>query len=346
MSLHHGWKRIAAIVLSFVALWLCLRYLYPVFLPFILGLIAALPAERPAKFFQQRLHMGVGTAVFAAVTVVWTTLSAGAGLLTVLLIRRAASLSGTLSDLAAQTAAGITAIRDWSLSMAEKAPPSLAQPLTQSVRNIFSSGGNGLLDRGTEAAFDLAGQLAQFLPGALMALCTAVLSSYLICARLPVLRHKISHSPAWQSGWRSALTRLLRNGKNWLKAQLKLSSVTFAIVLAGFFLLGIRHKLALALLTALVDALPLFGTGTVLVPWALVNLLIGAPVRAAGLLGIYVTALVTRSALEPKLLGRQLGLDPLVALIALYTGFRLWGFGGMILAPILTVTARELCRGD
>lgn len=345
MSLHHGWKRIAAVIASFVALWLCLRYLYPLFIPFLLGLAAALPAEQPAKFLQQRLHFSAGAAVFAAVTVIWAALAGAVGLTAALLIRRAAALAGSLSDLAGQAAQGIAAVRDWSISLAAKAPPSLSQPLTRSVRELFTDGG-GLLDRGTEAALDLAGQVAQHLPGTLMTLCTAVLSSYLICARLPALRQKITASSAWQSGWRSALTRLLRNGRSWLRAQVKLSAVTFAIVLAGFFLLGIRHKLAMALLTALVDAVPLFGTGTVLVPWALVCLLNGEPVRAVGLLGVYVTALVTRSVLEPKLLGRQLGLDPLAALIALYTGFRLWGFGGMILAPILTVTARELYRSD
>lgn len=345
MSMHRGWNRIGAVVLSFVALWLCLRYLYPLFLPFLLGLAAARIAERPAKILQHRLHFSAGAAVFAAVTVIWAALAAALGLAAALLIRRAASLAVTLTDLAGQAAQGITAIRAWSISLAAKAPPSVSKPLTDSVRELFSDGG-GLLDRGTEAALDLAGQAAQHLPGALMTLGTAVLSSYLICARLPALRRKIAASPAWQTGWRSALTRLLRNGKSWLRAQVKLSAVTFAIVLAGFFLLGIRHKLTMALLTALVDAIPLFGTGTVLVPWALVNLLSGDPVRAVGLLGVYVIALVTRSVLEPKLLGSQLGLDPLAALIALYTGFRLWGFGGMILAPILTVTARELCRGD
>lgn len=345
MSLYHGWKRVAAVAAFFVALWLCLRYLYPIFLPFLLGLAAALSAERPVRILQQRLHFAPGISVFAAVTLIWVGLTAALGLSAVLLIHRAASLAGTMTDLAGQTAAGITAVRDWALRLAQQAPDALSQPLTRSLRTLFSNGG-GLLDRGAEAAFDLAGHAAQHLPGALMTLGTAVLSSYLICARLPALRQRISASPAWKTGWRSALTRLLSNAKSWLRAQLKLSAVTFAIVLAGFFLLGIRHKLALALLTALVDAIPLFGTGTVLVPWALVNLLSGAPVRAVGLLGVYVTALVTRSVLEPKLLGRQLGLDPLAALIALYTGFRLWGFGGMILAPILTVTARELCRSN
>ena len=124
------------------------------------------------------------------------------------------------------------------------------------------------------------------------------------------------------------------------------NTVTFAIVLGGFLLLGVRQKLLMALVTALVDAVPLLGTGTILLPWTLVSLLSGEPVRAVGLLGIYVTALITRSALEPRLLGRQLGLDPLAALAALYIGYRIWGFGGMILAPILTVTAKELCRGN
>ena len=180
----------------------------------------------------------------------------------------------------------------------------------------------------------------------LVTLGTAVLASYLICQRLPALRSRLSASGAWQDRWRPALSRLLTTLRQWVKAQLKLSSVTFAIVLGGFLLLGVRQKLLMALVTALVDAVPLLGTGTILLPWTLVSLLSGEPVRAVGLLGIYVTALITRSALEPKLLGRQLGLDPLAALAALYIGYRIWGFGGMILAPILTVTARELCRSN
>ena len=87
----------------------------------------------------------------------------------------------------------------------------------------------------------------------------------------------------------------------------------------------------------LVDALPVLGTGTVLLPWSLVCLLQGDTARAIGLASVYAVTALTRSMLEPKFLGRHLGLDPLATLIALYAGFRLWGIGGMILAPILTV---------
>lgn len=345
MSLRHGWKRTLSVIGAYVGVWLCLRYLYPLFLPFMLGLALALPAESLANFLQVRLHWRHRPAVIAAVTAGLVLLIAAAALLGAFLVSRAAAMAGSLSSLAGQAARGVTTVRSWALDLASQAPGSISEPLTRSVRELFADGG-GLLNRAAGAMLGMAGHAAQHIPGSLVTLGTSVLASYLICERLPALRRRLAASGAWQESWRPALRRLLQNGKAWLIAQMKLACVTFAIVLGGFLLLGVKQKLLMALLTALVDAVPLLGTGTILLPWALVNLLSGEPVRAVGLLGVYVTALLTRSALEPKLLGRQLNLDPLAALAALYVGYRLWGFGGMILAPILTVTARELCRSN
>ena len=345
MSTRHGWKRLLAVIGVFLSVWLSLRYLYPLFLPFLLGLALALAAEPVANFLQEHFHWRRNPAVFAAVTAILALLTAAGAALGTLAVRRAAALATRLSALAGQAAAGLTTARHWCLELISLAPESLSRPLEQSVRELFENGG-GLLDRAAAAVLGLAGHAAQHIPGSLVTLGTAVLASYLICQRLPALRRRLSASGAWQDRWRPALSRLLTTLRQWVKAQLKLSSVTFAIVLGGFLLLGVRQKLLMALVTALVDAVPLLGTGTILLPWTLVSLLSGEPVRAVGLLGIYVTALITRSALEPKLLGRQLGLDPLAALAALYIGYRIWGFGGMILAPILTVTARELCRSN
>jgi len=132
----------------------------------------------------------------------------------------------------------------------------------------------------------------------------------------------------------------------WLKAQLMLAGLCFVIVCGGFLLLRIPYAPIWAVLTALVDAIPILGTGTVLLPWALVCLLQGQTVRAIGLLGTYVAAMLSRSALEPRLVGRQLGLDPLVTLAALYAGFRLWGIGGMLLSPVICVAVLEAGRAS
>lgn len=335
MSMNRGWKRIFSVIAVFVAVWLSLRYLFPLFLPFLLGLALALFSEPGTKFFESRWRWRRSCAAFASVTVSLGLILATLWLLASLLISQTARLAQS----ARQLADSIHTFESWALTLSARAPAGLAEPLQQSVQNLFDG---GILERGTSVAFDLAGQAAQQLPGLLVTAGTALLSAYMIAARLPrILAH-----PIWQERLRPAVLRIKTVASRWFSAQLRLSAVTFAIVLGGFFLLSVRQKLPLALFTAAVDAVPLLGTGAVLLPWALVSLLSGEPVRAVGLLGVYVTALLVRSSLEPKLLGRHLGLDPLAALAALYAGYRIWGFWGMILAPILTVTAKELCRGD
>lgn len=345
MSSSRGWKRICAVVAVFVGVWLLLRYLFPFFIPFLLGLGLALLSEPLVKIFTRRLRWSRRGAAVVCVTL---TLAGFVGLLWAAgaaILGRAAVMARSLLDASDRMAGGLQALRREATALAAQAPGGLAEPLTRSVEELFTDGG-GMLDRGTQAALDLAGEAASRLPGSLVVLGTAVLAGYMLSARLPELRAKTAALPLWRDRLHPALSRLGKTALGWFRAQLRLSAVTFCIVLTGFFLLGVPNKLPMALLTAAVDAVPLLGTGTVLLPWGLLCLLRGEAVRAVGLVSVYVTALLVRSSLEPKLVGKQLGLDPLVSLTALYTGYRLWGFGGMILAPILTVTARELVRRD
>ena len=79
-----------------------------------------------------------------------------------------------------------------------------------------------------------------------------------------------------------------------------------------------------------------------MIPWALAALVQGEHIRAIGLTAIYLAAAITRSVLEPRLIGKQMGIDPLVTLVTLYLGYRLWGVLGMLLAPLITATAIRL----
>ena len=127
----------------------------------------------------------------------------------------------------------------------------------------------------------------------------------------------------------------------WIKAQALLSGLCFLVLLVGFVVLKVPHAPLWAALIALVDAVPLLGTGTVLVPWSLVCFLQKNTAKGIGLLGIYTVALLSRSTMEPRLVGKQLGLDPLVTLVSLYAGYLFWGVGGMLLSPILCVIVKE-----
>lgn len=115
-------------------------------------------------------------------------------------------------------------------------------------------------------------------------------------------------------------------------AQLKIMAVVWLILTAGFIVLGVGYGPLWAFLIAFLDFLPVFGTGTALLPWGLIKLLGGEYAFAAGLLLIYVLTQVTRQIVQPKLVGDSMGLPPLLTLFLLYLGFKTDGIAGMILA--------------
>ena len=107
----------------------------------------------------------------------------------------------------------------------------------------------------------------------------------------------------------------------------------------GFWALWV---LLLAALIALIDALPVFGTGTVLLPWAAACLLLGQAPRAVALAALYAVISAVHSFLEPKVMAAQAGLPPLAALAAMYAGFRAFGVAGMILLPVALLFVKQL----
>ena len=138
--------------------------------------------------------------------------------------------------------------------------------------------------------------------------------------------------------------RLRRLGKQYLRACFLLGLLTFLQMFIGLALLRIPYAFILALLIALVDFLPLLGTGIILIPWAAVSLLLGEIKLGIGLLVLYAVSTVIRQILEPKLIGEGLGLHPLLSLAAMYAGLRLFGVWGMILAPLATAGVKSLLK--
>lgn len=331
----------------FAAVWLTGKFLLPLVSPFLLGTALALAAEPMVRFLNRRARMPrvVSTAIgvsmaFCFLALLLLTLCASA-------LRQLKALAGVLPDLEETARSGLALVQTRLLELASHAPQGIRPLLEDNVRTLLADSGS-LLGKLTAWLLGLAGSMLSHVPDSALGLGTAILSAFLISAKLPRIQRWFRRwIPSQQLRILLDSARRMRGvlGK-WLLAQCKLMSVTFCILAAGLTLLRIPSSLLWAVLVALVDALPILGTGTVLVPWSVVCFLQGDTPRALGILGIYITAAVTRSMLEPKLLGKHLGLDPLVTLMALYIGYRLWGVGGMILAPLLTVAVLQLRRED
>lgn len=336
-------RKLPMILIIGAGIWLCVRYLLPIVLPFLLAGLLALVAEPLVNSLHRHLHFpkGLAAPVGMAVVLALTILILLA--LCALLVKELGALAGVLPDLESATASGLDSLEIWLLGLAERAPEGISPILVHGVEGMFSNGG-ALLDGLTTTLLSLAASVLKAIPDSALGLGTWVLACFMLSARLPRIRLWIrDHLPkAWHEKYAPYLQTLKTTVCGWLLAQAKLVGITFSILAVGFLFLRIEHALLWAAATCLVDILPVLGTGTVLIPWSVVCFLQEDTFRALGLLGIYVFISLLRSVLEPRFVGKQLGLDPLVTLLAIYAGYRLWGLPGMLLAPILAVATTQI----
>lgn len=336
-------RKLTVILITVAGLWLGVRFMLPIAMPFLLAALLALAAEPLVRGLHKYLHLprGIAAGIGVSVALVLTVLLLLA--LCALLVRELGALAGVLPDLETATLSGLDSLELWLLGLAQKAPKGISPILVHGVEGMFSNG-SALLDGLTSRLLNLATSVLKALPDSALGLGTWVLATFMLSARLPKIRIWIrEHMPkAWHERYAPHLQTLKKTVCGWLLAQTKLVGVTFCILTAGFLLLQITHPLLWAAATCLVDILPVLGTGTVLIPWSLVCFLQGDSLRALGLLAIYAVVSLLRSVLEPRLVGKHLGLDPLITLLAIYAGYRLWGLIGMILAPVLAVAATQI----
>lgn len=130
----------------------------------------------------------------------------------------------------------------------------------------------------------------------------------------------------------------------YLKTQLILIGIISAICVLGLFLLKHPYSLGLGILIGCLDALPLFGVGTVLLPWTLYQIAMGNYFYGAMLFSMFVLSYVVREYLEPKIMGNNIGIHPIVSLIAIYVGYNLFGFLGLFIGPFVFVFIYEIMK--
>jgi len=148
---------------------------------------------------------------------------------------------------------------------------------------------------------------------------------------------------SWLVGFKN---RFLKSLLKYLRAYLVLMVITFIIMLFGFLVLGVKYAVLFAFIVALLDALPLIGVGTVLVPWSIYQLIFGNLRLGIALMVLFVVHQVIRQFLEPKIVGKNLGMHPVISLVLLYAGYFLFGLFGLLIIPLLSVILNILIDKD
>lgn len=217
----------------------------------------------------------------------------------------------------------------------------LLQFMPESIRQSWESIGDNvgqlvgaLAEKLASPTVEAAGTVARSLPSILVYFVVTVLSAYFfIVDRERIMNRIKSHMPEEARRYVQYLKGdVIRLISGYFMAQLKIMAVVFLILTAGFFCLGVKYGPLWAILIAFLDFLPVFGTGTALIPWGIVKVLGGEYYFAAGLLGLYVLTQFIRQLVQPKLVGDSVGMPPFLSLFFLYLGFKVSGIAGMILA--------------
>ncbi|HEX6594615.1 MAG TPA: sporulation integral membrane protein YtvI [Bacillota bacterium] len=123
----------------------------------------------------------------------------------------------------------------------------------------------------------------------------------------------------------------------YMKGQLLLICISSIIILIGLWIMNIKHALTIVLFAAIIDALPLVGTGIIFIPWIVYLFLTGHFPMTIHLSVLFMIVTIVRQLIEPKVLSSSIGVNPLLSLVVLYVSFQLWGITGVFLAPVILV---------
>ena len=197
---------------------------------------------------------------------------------------------------------------------------------------------------GTKFAGSLFGVVKNF-PEYFVAFIIFMVAVYIFAIELPKLKPKflsVFDRKESREKIENALNKLKFSIVGFLKSQVLLSFLTFLVTLIGLVIIGADYAIVMAIVIVVVDLLPVLGTGSVLVPWAIYCFLISNVPLGVGLLILFVVITAFRRIVEPKLIGDSIGLSPLATLISLYIGFKLLGVMGMILGPVIAIVVITL----
>ena len=221
--------------------------------------------------------------------------------------------------------------------------PSL-QATVQSVANNLISTLADLVKNFSVAAVDYITSFAGFLPGFLLRFLFAIVSSFFISVDFPRIKDFIARqiTPRQRQMLRMVRENAFGTMGQYVKAYAIIMCITFVELTIGFFIIGLNNAAVIALSIAIFDVLPVLGTGGVMVPWVLISLIVGDTALAIKLAVIYVIVTAVRNVLEPKIVGKQIGLHPLVTLMAMYVGTVLFGVVGLLGLPISITILKNL----
>lgn len=325
--------------LALFLVWLIFKYALGLLAPFLIAFVFSRLIEKPVELCVKKLKFPrpLASALFTVLfySVIGTLLYFGISKLLNMLVSLFDVLRGLDVNMLVEKLNG-TFIN-------------VLSRLPLQVQDFIYSNAEGWLSEIVSALKNLIGPVASYatsfatsLPSALIFVVAAIVSTYFLSSDYHNIKHIVAEKVPmkWRLRFRQTKEQISVTLVSYLRALLVLLSITFVELSLGLAILGVKNAVILGAVIAIIDALPILGTGWILMPWAVISLFSRNYFLAIGLAVLYGVIVVVRNMIEPKIVGKHIGLHPLVTLFSMYIGLKLFGIIGMFM-PIPVALVKQ-----
>lgn len=336
-------KNVIVLAISIVAVYFGFK-LAVFFMPFLIAFIISLLLEPIIKGIMKKTNLKRRT---SSIIVFVLAISIIVGVLVWGITSLVSEASKMLSNLNAYVDMGYNMIQN----ILAKVDFSKIQ-IPQNVMDMIQNSALEFLGTLTNWAKNFLNQVINFItsiPTIGIYIMITFLSLYFICVDKVYMLDQLEHHlpETWVKKIGVHLRAIIKTLGCYLKAQAILILISFVISLIGLYLFhfmgwNVEFPLIAALLIGFVDALPIFGSGTVMIPWAIFSAFTGDITLAIGIFVLWLIMSIVRQFIEPKIVSGQIGIHPIFTLLAMYTGFKFMGILGLLFGPIILIILKNI----
>lgn len=336
-------KNIAIIVLTLILIFLLFK-LAVFYIPFLIGFIISLLIEPIIRFISKKTKLMRRTSAIIVLLVIFLILISFIVWGIITLVTESTNLLQNINTY-------IEKIYVQLQKIIESIDISKIQIPEQLLNSVYT-GTNELLNSISVKISKILTSLLKvitFLPIITVYIIITILSTYFICTDRIYIQSELEHHfpKKWIKKLNKYLKKIISTLGSYLKAQAKLILISFVQILIGLYVfkyigLNISYPLLAAIGIGFVDALPILGAGSVMIPWAIISSVNGDIKLGIALFILYAIVLVVHQILEPKIVSSNLGIHPIFTLIAMYTGFKIVGLVGLFIGPIVLIILQNV----
>ncbi len=306
------------------------------FAPFIFAFIISLAVNPLAEILRKKLRLP--QTLTAIIVVILTVGIVGGALVGIVwkIVSELKSIYIQLPQIYDEATISIQRIVD-NLSDFYNALPDDIQNVFDTLGKNIQSGISGFINDNYRPVMSGAGSVAKALPSIFIGIIVFILSLYFMISNGKQVRNIVGKiiPQKMLDGMSTVWGEIKKYLGGYVKAQLIIMSISFVIILIGLSILKVQYSMLIALGVALLDALPFFGSGAVLIPWSVISFISSDIKMGIGMIIIYLSVIFTRQMVEPKIVSSNIGINPLFTLMSMYIGYRIFSLGGMILGPVI-----------